>query len=442
MTTAFNRVTLANSKRAQRKGVPLQLVRRFLALAVFLVAIPAAFGQSTSDVVPRHRLVPRREQVRRDLDASRRLGPLRIQPRLIFRDLGYNNNVFGTPDDPVSDWTATVAAGAHWTLPFGPKMFVQGDVLPEYTYYDQLSERRFFGGTYNASALALFNRLSLEAGVGTNRSLGLVSSETEAAAVRRINDVVLAGEIDLLRRFSVFGRATSERHRFRSEEITRGDLARVTDLDRDDAAVLAGVRYRFSSSLDFAVGAERTRSEFRLRPDERDNESEALLLTVQYNRPRAYINLTVASRAGKPLAGSTFPPYDSITGSYFASWALTAPVEVQAHGSRRVVYALFADNPYFIETRNGLTVVLRPGNRFAIRAMGEFGDNDYERAVRAGLRRSDAVRTYGGGISFRVYRDVGLTIAASQSEFDSTLDDYDRSVLRVQSLITIGEFSR
>src|SRR5438105_4066269 len=77
-----------------------------------------ALAQITGDEVPRERTVPRSEEIRRDLEETRfRLGPVRLQPIFGLRDTGYDNNVFGTPDDPVSDWRSTVSAGADLILP-------------------------------------------------------------------------------------------------------------------------------------------------------------------------------------------------------------------------------------------------------------------------------------------------------------------------------------
>ncbi len=416
---------------------------RLLAVTICFLAASAS-AQLASDIVPRHRLIPRGEQIRLDLEASRwHLGPFRVQPRLLIRDLGYSDNVFGTPDEPVSDWSATVAAGAHWTLPMGRKVYIVGNVLPEYTYYKKLSERRSFTGTYDASAVALFNHLSLAAMAGTTKTLGVVSSEIEAPVVFRTDQVAVDAEVDIFRRLSVFGHAVTQRPRFESEPTDRGELRRVSTLDRDDNALRAGVRYRFASYLDMAVAAERTRSEFRSTGAERDNESEALLFTVQYNRPRAYLNLTVGNREGTPLAGSTFPGYETTTGSYFAAYTLGAPIELQLNGQQRVVYSLSTDVPYFLETRNGLTAVVHLGNRVAVRGFGEVGRNDYD-VLRDAVThpRVDDVTTYGGGLSFRLYRNISLTVQVSQSEYDSNVNEFDRSVVRVQSLLSVGEFIR
>ncbi len=426
------------------EGPDLNCIRpsRFLAIAVVVCASTAS-AQLTSDVVPRQRLVPRREQIRRDLQDSRyRIGPFRLQPELIFRDLGYNNNVFGTPEDPISDWTATVAAGTHWTLPFGPKTYFRGDLLPEYSWYAKETDRRFVGGTYNASAVALFNRLSLEATAGTAKGLATVNSEIEAPVIRRLTDVSFEGELELLRRLSVFGAVQGQRFRHRSRGLEATELARIGELDRDESAVRGGIRYRFRSFFDISVGAERTESEFDAKPLERDNQSEAVILGIHYDRDRFYANVNVADREGKPLNGSGMTPYQTNTGSYFLSYSLVAPLELQAYGHRRLAYGLHIDNPYFIETRTGGAVGIHLGHRVLLRTFGETGDNAYPVATRVGrnnpaVKRNDNALTYGGALAFRLFRNSALTVVVSKTDYDSNTDEFDRSVVRIQSGLSL-----
>ena len=140
---------------------------------------------------------------------------------------------------------------------------------------------------------------------------------------------------------------------------------------------------------------------------------------------------------------SAFPSYSTNTGSYFVSYSLVAPFEIQVNGHKRVVYGLFAENPYFFENRNGASLIYRLGDRIAIRGFGDVGDNEYPRGLAGGpIPRVDDVVTVGGGFAIRLYRTAALTIVVSQSEFDSNIDQFDRSVVRVQSGISFGGFPR
>jgi len=410
-------------------------------VATCLFAVGSLAAQLASDVVPRQRLVPRREQVRRELESSRyRLGPFRLQPLFRVTNLGYNDNVYGSSENAVSDWTATAAAGLHWTLPFGAKTYFRGDVLPEYTWYANLAERRVLGGTYGASYVALFERVQFEAAVEKSKGLRVVSSELEAVAEQDARDASFDVELELTPAISMFGSARARSLVLDSADAASGtQLALVENLDRDDAAVRAGLRYKLTSFFDVTLAGERTQSEFDRRPQFRDNETTAILLGVHYDRPRFYVNLMGGRRQARPLDGSSFPAFEANTGSWFSSYELAAPVAVETYGHRRVSFGVQEANPYFLETRAGGALVAALGQRVTVRMFADSGTNDYQTPAHAsGIARSDDVLTYGGGFSFRVHRGISAVIAASQAEYDSNVDAFDRSVVRLQTSIVIS----
>ena len=75
-----------------------------------------------------------------------RLGPVYVSPRIAIKEATYDSNVFGTTENPTADFRTTVQAGAGFIYPVGKNVFLQANVFPEYTWYAQLTERRFFGG--------------------------------------------------------------------------------------------------------------------------------------------------------------------------------------------------------------------------------------------------------------------------------------------------------
>jgi len=214
----------------------------------------------------------------------------------------------------------------------------------------------------------------------------------------------------------------------------------VDNPDRFDRAGRGGVRYRISDIWDGSAAFEATRTEFQRVPQDRDNQSEAYLVGVHYSRPRFFINVSGGYREGRPFNGSAYPRYSTTTGSYFLSYFLTRKVELQGHGSRRVVYALSRSDPYFFETRNGagLNIEVRP--RLRLRGFGAFGTNDYPFGAVVGdraIERRDKANSYGGGFSLLFYRKLVFTALASRSDYASEIPGLDRSVLRFVTTISV-----
>src|ERR1700719_419681 len=99
--------------------------------AVAMLVAGAASAQLVNDQVPHERTLPISEEIRLQLESSRfRLGIFRLQPRFAIRDLGYDNNVFGTPNNPIADWHSSIAAGPAFIVPAASKVYLRGEAVP------------------------------------------------------------------------------------------------------------------------------------------------------------------------------------------------------------------------------------------------------------------------------------------------------------------------
>ncbi len=412
---------------------------RVAAAAACLAALALpAFAQLVTNTVPRQRTVPIQEAVEIAMsEAPWRLGSIRLQREdrrleLRLRRQRVRDRRGGGCRRLHRDGTSRPGGGL---FQFGAKGVIKSSILPEYTWYQDLDYRRHFGGYYDVSAYGFFNRMTLEATAFTADTQTIVSSERETQAVLdadgftgKIELEVLPPALDLRRRKDLRNFAYED-----PEEIDDPELE-FSLLDRSDSAMRAGVRYRWSSFLDFSVLSETTgRTEFDVTPLGRDNESEAVLIGLHYDRPKFFLNLTGGTRDGKPMNGSSFPKYSETTGSWFAEYRLTAPIDVQGFGSRDVVYGLSSGNPYFLENRNGGAIRVQFGRLLSLRVAAETGENDYPVPVDSGdvpLERTDDVSTQSASLSIPLFRNLALTVGASQSDYDSNIAGHDRSVVR------------
>jgi hypothetical protein len=406
---------------------------------VMVLASASANGQLVTDQVPRERTVPRSEDIRRQMATSRyRLGVIRLRPIFALRDSGYDNNVFGTATDRVKDWRSTVSAGADLILPLGRKVYVTGIANPQYTYYNKLANRRLLGGLYGGSFVGLFNRLSMEAGGTTAKTIAPVNSENERSVPGNRRNAFARGELEFVSRLFLFASAEQQRQQY---ELMTGDPTGDLDfsrLERDETFVRAGLRYSFRSYLDIGIAEERGRTEFVSNP-QTNNMSRATLLNIHYDRPRFFLNLSGGTRRFEPRGAlSTLPSASTATGSYYAAYQLAAPLAVDAYGHRSAVYSLNPSSPYFYETRNALGLTLPVGQRIGLRAFAEIGTNAYPFAAPGAQRRLDDVTSLGGGVSYRIYRKATLTVVGSNTRYDSNFPELSRSLFRVSSLLSFG----
>jgi hypothetical protein len=421
------------------------------AAAGFLLAAAALplHAQLITDRIPRERTVPLRGQIKKQSDESRfRFGPVRVRPRFTLTNAGYVDNVFGAVEgETVEDWTATVGAGLDALMPIGRKVYLRGSAIPEYTYYADLVELRNLGGTYSGGALALFNRMSFEATASRHELVTTISSELERTAVMNLDRAVARAEIDILGRLSLFGAYEAQERRYDEEIVVGVPPVGADRLDRDETATRAGIRYRFRPHFEISAGVEETTSEFvnRLNAESIDFDTSAKLVGIRYDRPRFFLDLDAGQRKGEPRGLSSAPAFDELTGSYFLSLAVARRIELQGFGERSVVPSLSEASPWFIESRNGVGLQWMLGGRTALRARGERGNNRYtEGGPGSALEaRTDDVTAYGGGLAIRLFRELTLNVDATRTEYDSNLDGYDRSVIRITTGISFsGALSR
>ena len=427
-----------------RPSLQSPLIIRLVSLVlagVALLATPVPLSaQIGSDSVPQERIVPERELLERQLRESRiRLGSLRVQPIFNLRSLGYDSNVFSSFDEEeTGDWTAVVSGGARVIAPVGRKVFVRGDGAAEYAWFREQDLQRNLGWDTGASVLGLFNKLSVEASARSSETVGSLSSELDLPVIRQVVGFYGKTEFHLLPRTSFFAEAESRDHdnELRTRENT--EFPDVELLDRTDSGWRAGARYAYSETVSLSVAAEVTETDFDQRERGLDNETTAFLAGARVSRPLYFINVSGGYRTVELTSAPV--DYSTITGSYFASRSLGRRTAVEVFGRRNIAYGLFANRPFFLETRNGVAASVGIGRRTRIRGFAEGGNNDYPVAVSAGgpdeFGRFDRVRTLGGSVSILVFRNAELVVQLSETDFDSDLEGFDRSVFRITSGIT------
>src|SRR4051812_20943937 len=208
----------------------------FVIAAAGMLASAVAKAQ---EEVPQGRIIPVEEEMRGDLSRARlRLGPVRLIPSLLITNAGYDNNVFASSENPVADWTATVTAGFRFIVPFGSKMFLRANALPTYTWYDKLTDRRFFGGFYNGEVFGFFNRLTVAAAVQNNQTYRNFSSEFDSRVVYKDSAANGRFELNISGPFFLIGEGGVARIRYETEgtnppDVEPGSLNDVTRNNRD-----------------------------------------------------------------------------------------------------------------------------------------------------------------------------------------------------------------
>lgn len=398
-------------------------IARLVVLVGALVPI-ATFAQPAPEIVGSSRSLSLRSSIERELRSSPlHIGTMRATPIFELRNLGYDSNLFGTPENQTSDVTAALTAGARGIMPFGSKHFLRADSTAEYSWFAKEEDRRSWGWNVGGSFLGLFNRASFEATARTTNRLEPVSEEVDALFNRRTTIGLVGGEVRVLPRVALIGRLEADRYRHHGDEVTVG----IRRLDRTDTSATVGVAYTMGRNLTMGVQTASYDSDFVDAPD---REGSVYLATLRYEGNRLFVNSAAGRRnldVDLPLAEG----FDDITGSYFVSLRSLRGSSVEVFGRRGLEYSIAADTFYFLDLRNGAAGSLRLGDRAGVRLSAELGKNEYPQAIGSRGERTDDVRTLGAGVWIRLFRLSVLGIQVSQSDYDSNFPEFDRSIERV-----------
>jgi hypothetical protein len=433
------------------------LAGAFLGLGALPLAAQQAAGGGVggpgllSDSVPLSRTVPEKEQVQDEMGRARmRLGPARVLPSFSVWNAGYDSNVFGTAENQVSDWTISVNAGATFLVPLGNKFVFRADAFPQYTWWRELTERDRFGGRYNGSVYGFFNRMTVEFDGGYFEQYHLYSSEVDTQVFQKSITGTAKVDVQLTSRLGLFGSGGYQDVNYDQIEGPPDQEVRVPINDRTAWGGRGGLRYNLSP--DWSVGAvgEGTWADFKITPEIRNNTSNAALMSVNFNRPRFFVNLLGGWRQGTGVDPTYFLHYSTGVGSFFVSYFPISWLELQGLGHRQVAYSLTLTNPYYFENRIGGKVNIQVGPRILLSGYGTTGPNNYPRAqpvVVDGetvlLKRRDEALQYGGGFSIIVYRPIVLSARATHTSFDSNVETDNRSYTRYTVMISFsGTFQR
>ncbi|MCA9687947.1 MAG: hypothetical protein KC457_37660, partial [Myxococcales bacterium] len=127
------------------------------ALLLFLLAVPAA-AQYTA---PGEGLIEplNRKQALEDAwaNARFRLGAVRIQPSISLQDVAWVDATDSNDPTIDSDLTATLGAGLSAYLRLGDG-FLAFQALPQYSWWQDLEDRRRLIGTYGIGYFGFFSR--------------------------------------------------------------------------------------------------------------------------------------------------------------------------------------------------------------------------------------------------------------------------------------------
>ena len=388
------------------------------------------------------------EKERIERETLWKIGPFRIYPRIHFRNIGYDNNVYRQrdDDDPISDFTISISPTASTSILFKNWVIMDFRVNPEYVYFAKTDRERSLNFDYSTGVkINLFHRFVLSGEYRYDRSRRRASSEFDV----RVNQVLhrLEGKFfyETARETSLGLTASFGTFDFK-DEVTPGDDVYVArQLNRNELTLSGEFYYRLRPETHFFVTGGYTDYRFEFEESEwRDSYSY------------------------QGSAGVRFPILGDIIGSVSLGYKKLVPkisnkkqfsgpignTNVTARIRRFILRALFrkdvrisywTNNAFFMEDIYGLGVSFYITRFIRLDYDFSYGDNHYPEKTLVRLpdesyeefRRKDKIMSHRLGTVFRIFGNTGVGLSLNLWERKS--NDYrwgTRSSLFVGGYVT------
>ena len=361
-------------------------------------------------------------------DAAKwRFGPLAVTPKVELKNLGWDSNVFNESENPRSDFTATADAPIDWWLRFGRGRLHGVDVF-EGVWFATYGDQSSFNQRHELTLLVPINRVRFYVGgsyLSTNDRPGYeintrihhIDSGANAGVVIR-----LSSRLDL----DVSGRQTT----YRYNDNPEAGIYYSETLDRRKENYGGQLRYRYTSETTFTFLADQVRERYTGAP-ERDNDGFRILPGVEFGQ-RAIINgkAQVGYRKLNTLMAG-MPDFSGLVANADLSYTLRGVTRFTAGVSRDVFFSYEVTRPFYIQPGFTVGVTQQVSGPWDLQARASWYRLDYRQVDVPGTEplpeRNDRYRTFGGGVGYKVSRDirVGFNVDAFHRDSIEPGESYD-----------------
>jgi hypothetical protein len=415
--------------------------KRLVVAVVLITASRMATAQFPQYIPPGALGIPEvedRQELEKSLgNAPWRLGPLRLQPHIVVRDVGYVDNVFPS-GRKVSDFTATGGVGLKAYLPVGNKFTLAAHVLPEYVWWEKFGELSGWRHRAGLGAFAYFNRLSMELKYTNTDLLQYISHEFDSPGDITKDRLELNGEVDVGGSLAVFGGASHSTWEYDDNGFDFAFPDQIELLDRTEDIARIGIRYKRASGFKLGVGYEDTQIDFDTPRRDRSNEGSGYVVTIAHTGSHIGAAADVVYRDIQEKDGSQFRDFKAWTGSGRVQYRSESRFGASLFGNRQIVYSLAQGTSYFTDQRLGGSFEMRMGWRTDLRAFVEVGKDEYEPVAGNSQLRTDDFDTIGAEFQMKLRETSTFLAGVSRTTYDSNIDRFDRELTTIRLTINFG----
>ena len=381
-----------------------------------------------------------RERLEKEMaEALWKVGAFRLNPWIGITNASLVSNAFTTSSDQPqdTDFTLTLGAGLTGIVPFGQKVFVTLEAIPQYVFWLDQGDRNSFNQQFGARLHGFYNSLYLELGARRHDQVQVRSSEFDQATNTRRDITDAVAELRIGGSFHVFGGASFAEITTLEDEIDQR-LSFFSSQDREETVLRGGIRYRPREKVLIGAGIENSEADFLDTARDRSNTGTSPFVEISYDAPKFFVTADIVLRDHEPEGEtSEFVALNEATGSVQLTmnpgWRMT----YSPYLKRDLSYAITEDYSYYLRDRFGLRVSGVISERWRGSVFGETGEDDFVGVLPTAPARVDDVTSWGVDfsvdLSARFALNCGYTLTDYTSDFEGANRDNGRITISLAS---------
>lgn len=368
------------------------------------------------------------------------IGPLSVRPRLVFSNVGVDNNVFNERENPKSDFTFTATPDVELSINPGrlKLSYLSGT---EFVYFRTYTSERSSSRSFSTRAELDLNILRPFVSYASAHTSSRAGSEIDIRARRHPRSAAAGTRVRIASRTSLLLSAGRKWEAFDADEVFRGQsLAAALNSETHSFEGALVVALTPLTSLSLAAVHEQTRFDVATI---RNADSLRVGPTLTFS-PLGLLSGT-ASVGYRRFSGRDegLQDFSGLVASGTLHLILGGRFKFDTAFVRDVTYSYEADAPYYVISGGRATLASQVVGPLDVRVTGGREVLRYRGLAGLASPGHDTVNIYGGGIGYRLAERVHVSLVAEYRNRHSTRDasrEYDNN--RIFATLNWGALTR
>jgi hypothetical protein len=341
--------------------------------------------------------------------------------------MGIDTNVFSEPDqlEPKHDFTMTVTLAANLWLRLG-RSGLSATVKEDLVYYQKYASERSANNSDTLGVMVPFNRLKLNGGVSYVNTRDRPGYEIDARSKRR--EIGYSGAVEVRALSKTFFGVRGERMNVDFDKAAVFLNSNLQyELNRTLTTGGLTIRHQLTPLTSLMLDVSRKQDRFQFS-SLRDSDATHIAGGVKFesfalingSASFGYIEFT-------PLSPD-LPGFTGATAAVDLSYVARGSTKIGVNGTRNVQYSYDIFQPYYLLTSINASLaqqIYGPLEVVGRIGAGRLNYRDRIRPIVAVLGRTDYVHSYGGGVGYRLGKDLRIGANFDWQRRTSAVRPYD-----------------